>query len=173
MSETTTDANRTAVFAAGCFWGVEAAFRQRLNKGVISTEVGYIGGAVEHPSYKLVCTGSTGHAEAVRVQFDPEQINYDELLAIFWSCHDPTQINQQGPDVGTQYRSAVFYLDEAQRHTAVRSRQQLEASGKFDRPIVTEITGAKHFWPAEEYHQRYLEKIGMSACPTGHAPGGA
>jgi peptide-methionine (S)-S-oxide reductase len=168
MSETNgaTNAIYTAIFAAGCFWGVEAAFRERLGKGVTATEVGYIGGTASHPTYKQVCTGSTGHAEAVRVQFDPKQISYDELLSIFWSCHDPTQLNRQGPDVGTQYRSAIFYLDDDQRGAAEKSKQQRDASARSGRPIVTEITPATHFWPAEEYHQQYLEKNGMAACPT-------
>jgi peptide-methionine (S)-S-oxide reductase len=169
----TSNAIHTAVFAAGCFWGVEAAFRRRLGKGVISTEVGYIGGTTAHPTYKQVCSNTTGHAEAVRVQFDPKQVSYDELLQIFWSCHDPTQLNRQGPDVGTQYRSAVFYLDNSQRDAALESKRLLETAREFTRPIVTEITHATHFWPAEEYHQQYLEKNGMAACPSGHSTGNA
>jgi len=161
-----TNSIHTAIFAAGCFWGVEAAFRQRLGTGVMSTEVGYIGGTAEHPTYKQVCTGTTGHAEAVRVQFDPQQISFDELLEMFWTCHDPTQLNRQGPDVGSQYRSAVFFLDDAQRDAAERSKAMLSDSGRLARPIVTEVTPATHFWPAEEYHQQYLEKNGMAACPT-------
>jgi peptide-methionine (S)-S-oxide reductase len=173
MSETTNAPNaiHTAIFAAGCFWGVEAAFRQRLGKGVVSTEVGYIGGSASHPTYKQVCTGATGHAEAVRIQFDPKLITYEDLLNIFWSCHDPTQLDRQGPDVGTQYRSGIFYLDDAQRDAIEKSKEQLEASGKFTRPIVTHITPATHFWPAEEYHQQYLEKNGMAACPTSQQGG--
>lgn len=163
-----TNAMQTAVFAAGCFWGVEAAFRQRMDNGVIATEVGYIGGTVEHPTYEQVCSGSTGHAEAVRVQFDPDAIGYEDLLDIFWSAHDPTQLNRQGPDVGTQYRSAIFYLDDSQRDAAERAKRERQASGKISKPIVTEISPATHFWPAEDYHQQYLEKRGMAACPTGH-----
>jgi peptide-methionine (S)-S-oxide reductase len=169
MSATTnTDNTETAIFAAGCFWGVEAAFRQRLGKGVIETEVGYIGGHAANPTYKLVCSGTTGHAEAVRVVFDPQQISYEQLLEVFWNCHDPTQVNRQGPDVGTQYRSGIFYANDAQRETAERSRTQLAEAGRFSRPIATEITAATTFWPAEDYHQRYLEKNGIAACPSSH-----
>lgn len=146
----------TATFAAGCFWGVEAAFKAL--DGVASTEVGYTGGDVENPDYKMVCTGATGHAEAVRVDFDPARISYDELLAAFWSCHDPTTRNRQGPDVGTQYRSAIFCHDEDQRRAAEESKAALEASGKYTRPIVTEIVPAGTFWRAEEYHQDYFAK---------------
>jgi len=148
----------TATFAAGCFWGVEAAFRRVA--GVTEVTVGYTGGQTEAPSYEQVCTGRTGHAEAVRVAYDSEQVSYDELLAVFWDIHDPTQHNRQGPDVGTQYRSAIFYHDGEQEAAARASREQAQA--RFDQPIATEITPASAFYPAEDYHQRYLEKRGMA-----------
>jgi peptide-methionine (S)-S-oxide reductase len=152
----------TATFAAGCFWGVEEAFRR--TPGVTSTAVGYMGGRLEDPSYQAVCTDRTGHAEVVQVQFDPDQISYDRLLELFWRTHDPTTLNRQGPDVGTQYRSAVFYHDEAQRESAVAMKQRLDSRGSFRRPIVTEITPASTFWRAEEYHQQYVQKHGGSSC---------
>jgi peptide-methionine (S)-S-oxide reductase len=155
-----------ATFAAGCFWGVEADFR-RL-KGVASAQVGYTGGTTTNPTYKDVCTGRTGHAEAIEIEFDPAQISYDQLLNAFWELHDPTTPNRQGPDVGTQYRSAIFYHSPAQEAAAKASRDALAASGKFKRPIVTEIKPATQFWRAEEYHQQYLEKRGEAAC---HFPG--
>ena len=151
-----------ATFAAGCFWGVEAAFRQV--QGVLETAVGYSGGHYDNPSYKDVCTGKTGHAEVVRVKFDPERVSYDELLDVFWSEHNPTTKNRQGWDVGTQYRSAIFYHDDDQKALATESRDRLEASGKYRKPIVTEITQVSEFYPAEEYHQRYLEKRGLASC---------
>lgn len=151
-----------ATFAAGCFWGVEAAFRQV--QGVLETTVGYSGGHYDNPSYKDVCTGKTGHAEVVRVKFDPERVSYDELLDVFWSEHNPTTKNRQGWDVGTQYRSAIFYHDDEQKGLATESRDRLEASGKYRKPIVTEITQVSEFYPAEEYHQRYLEKRGLASC---------
>jgi peptide-methionine (S)-S-oxide reductase len=151
-----------ATFAAGCFWGVEAAFRQV--QGVLETAVGYSGGHYDNPSYKDVCTGKTGHAEVVRVKFDPERVSYDELLDVFWSEHNPTTKNRQGWDVGTQYRSAIFYHDDEQKALATESRDRLEASGKYRKPIVTEITQVSEFYPAEEYHQRYLEKRGLATC---------
>lgn len=151
-----------ATFAAGCFWGVEAAFRQV--QGVLETAVGYSGGHYDNPSYKDVCTGKTGHAEVVRVKFDPERVSYDELLDVFWSEHNPTTKNRQGWDVGTQYRSAIFYHDDEQKAMATESRDRLEASGKYRKPIVTEITQVSEFYPAEEYHQRYLEKRGLASC---------
>ncbi|MDZ7748506.1 MAG: peptide-methionine (S)-S-oxide reductase MsrA [Halofilum sp. (in: g-proteobacteria)] len=151
----------TATFAAGCFWHVEHAFRQV--PGVIEAESGYTGGHVENPGYKQVCGGDTGHAEAVRVEYDPERVSYADLLGVFWQCHDPTQRNRQGPDVGSQYRSAIFCHDEAQREAAERSRDEQERSGRHRGPIVTEITPASAFYRAEEYHQRYLEKHG-AAC---------
>jgi peptide-methionine (S)-S-oxide reductase len=152
----------TATFAAGCFWGVEDAFRQV--KGVISATSGYAGGTLANPSYHQVCAGTTGHAEAVEVKFDPSVVSYDDLLNVFWSIHDPTTLNRQGPDVGHQYRSAIFYHSTEQEAAAHASKERLERSGKFRRPIVTEITAASTFYPAEEYHQRYFEKHGMSHC---------
>lgn len=151
-----------ATFAAGCFWAVEAAFRQL--KGVAATTVGYTGGTLKDPSYEDVCTGRTGHAEVVQVEFDPEQVSYDELLDTFWSNHNPTTLNRQGPDVGTQYRSAIFYHSPAQQQAAEASKQRLATSGRFQRPIVTEIKPAQDFYRAEEYHQQYLEKRGQTRC---------
>jgi len=145
-----------ATFAAGCFWGVEEAFREA--PGVVSTAVGYTGGTTENPSYEEVCTGRTGHAEAVEVVFHPAQTSYEALLELFWSVHDPTQINRQGPDVGSQYRSAVFYHTPARRQAAEAAKEAAQQSGRFDRPIATEITPAGPFYLAEEYHQRYLQK---------------
>lgn len=146
----------TATFAAGCFWGVEEAFRNV--KGVISMEAGYAGGTVPRPRYEDVCTGKTGHAEAVRLLYDPDEISYDDLLAVFWSIHDPTQKDRQGPDIGTNYRSVIFYHNAEQKRLALQSRDNLARSGKFRRPIVTEIVPATAFWRAEEYHQHYIEK---------------
>lgn len=151
-----------ATFAAGCFWGVEAAFRQV--EGVTATAVGYSGGTTERPTYQDVCTGRTGHAEAVEVTFDPGRVSYDELLDVFWASHDPTQRDRQGPDVGTQYRSAVFVHDDEQKAAALASRERLERSGRLRRPVATEITPASTFWRAEDYHQRYLEKRGLATC---------
>lgn len=153
---------REAIFAAGCFWGVEASFRSL--PGVIDTEVGYTGGSRENPTYGDVCRGDTGHAEAVRVVFDPARIAYGALLKHFFSIHDPTTKDRQGPDVGSQYRSAIFYTDEAQKEAAVRALAELTASGAFGRPIVTEVAPAGVFYKAEEYHQRYLEKTGRAVC---------
>jgi peptide-methionine (S)-S-oxide reductase len=154
----------TATFAAGCFWHVEAAFREV--PGVMDAASGYSGGHAEHPSYKDVCRGDTGHAESVRVTFDPKRVTYDQLLDVFWRIHDPTQVNRQGPDVGEQYRSAIFFADAAQEAAAKASRDRLAASGRFSRPIATRIEPAAPFWRAEEYHQRYLEKHGRAACPA-------
>jgi len=151
-----------ATFAAGCFWGIEAAFRQV--KGVLSTAVGYTGGTTENPTYRDVCTHRTGHAEAVLVEFDPSVVPYDELLDVFWSIHDPTTLNRQGPDFGSQYRSAIFYHNEEQKAAAVASKERLEKSGKYRNSIVTEITPASEFYMAEEYHQQYLEKRGLASC---------
>jgi len=148
-----------ATFAAGCFWGVEAAFRKV--KGVVRTEVGYTGGITENPTYEDVCTGKTGHAEAVQVEYDPSEVSYEELLDVFWSIHDPTTRNQQGVDIGSQYRSAIFYYTAEQKRIAEESKRRLQESGKFDKPIVTEIVPASTFWRAEEYHQCYLEKKGL------------
>lgn len=152
-----------ATFAAGCFWGVESAFRELLGKGVVSTRVGYTGGHYPNPTYKDVCSGKTGHAEAVEVVFDPGTIGYAKLLDVFWSIHDPTTPNRQGPDVGSQYRSAIFYHSPEQKKLAEESRRRLEESGRFSSKIVTEITEASTFYPAEDYHQQYHEKRGESA----------
>ena len=152
----------TATFAAGCFWGVEAAFR--LVPGVTATRVGYTGGTTTNPTYKQVCTDRTGHAEAVEVTYDPARVSYDDLLRVFWETHDPTQRNRQGPDVGTQYRSAIFYHDPEQEAAARASQERLERSGAHKRPIVTEIVPAGIFYQAEDYHQQYLEKRGLATC---------
>jgi peptide-methionine (S)-S-oxide reductase len=149
-----------AMFAAGCFWQVEAEFRQ--TEGVLATEVGYSGGVTEDPTYREVCTDRTGHAEVVRVEFDPSKISYDALLDVFWSLHDPTTVNRQGPDVGSQYRSAIFVSDAEQKNAAEASKARAQERSR--RPIVTEITTATEFYPAEEYHQRYLEKRGLATC---------
>jgi peptide-methionine (S)-S-oxide reductase len=152
----------TATFAAGCFWGVEAAFRQV--KGVKATAVGYLGGVTEKPSYQEVCTDTTGHAEAVEVLFDPETVSYEDLLAVFWDAHDPTQLNRQGPDSGSQYRTAIFYHSAEQEASARSSKEALDAKGTYTRPIATEIVAAGPFYRAEDYHQQYLEKRGVSSC---------
>ena len=144
-----------ATFAAGCFWGVEAAFRRI--EGVTDTSVGYIGGTTENPTYQQVCTGQTGHAEAVRVEFDPSQVSYEDLLKLFWECHDPTTLNRQGPDIGTQYRSAIFTHSPAQVQTALESKEALVSKGVS---VVTEVVSAGAYWPAEDYHQQYFEKAG-------------
>ncbi len=155
----------TATFAEGCFWGVESEFRELMGKGVISTRVGYTGGKTKNPTYKDVCSHTTGHAEAVEVVFDPAKISYKELLDRFWSTHDPTQYYRQGPDVGSQYRSAIFYHSEEQKKQAEESMAALEKSGKCRSKIVTEITPAPEFYPAEDYHQQYYEKKGIApAC---------
>lgn len=156
---------KKATFGAGCFWGVEAAFRQI--PGVLSTTVGYLGGTMDNPTYRDVCTGRTGHAEVVEVSYDDERLTYDDLLTIFWENHDPTTLNRQGPDVGTQYRSAIFYHDEAQKTAAAASKDERERSGRHRKPIVTEITPASAFYSAEDYHQQYLEKRGLSSCHIG------
>jgi len=157
MTDTKTE---QATFAAGCFWGVEAEFRQI--PGVIATTVGYTGGRGERPTYEQVCSHTTGHAEAVLVEFDPAQVSYEELLDAFWRLHDPTQLNRQGPDVGDQYRSAIFFHSPEQEAAAKASREA--AQERFSKPIVTEITEAPEFWAAEDYHQRYLEKRGLASC---------
>ena len=151
-----------ALFGAGCFWGVEAAYRQI--KGVVSTAVGYAGGDFNNPTYRDVCTDRTGHAEVVEVTYDPERVSYDQLLNVFWENHNPTQLNRQGPDVGTQYRSVIFFNSPEQEAAAVASKEQLERSGRYKKPIVTEITPAPTFYIAEDYHQQYLEKRGLSTC---------
>ena len=152
----------TATFAAGCFWGVEVTFRNV--DGVLDARVGYTGGHADNPTYREVCTDTTGHAEAVEVVFDPERVSYDELLEVFWDNHDPTQVNRQGPDYGSQYRTAIFYHSPEQKAAAERSKAALDASGKLPRPVATEIAPAATFWAAEEYHQRYLEKRGQASC---------
>ncbi|KGK42069.1 methionine sulfoxide reductase A [Nitrincola sp. A-D6] len=151
-----------ATFAAGCFWGVELTFSAL--SGVTQTAVGYMGGHTDQPDYKGVCGGDTGHAEVVQVVFDPELISYETLLAVFWQCHNPTTLNRQGPDFGTQYRSAIFYEDEVQRVLAEQSKAEMSAAGVFAQPIVTQILPAATFWRAEEYHQQYLAKRGQGHC---------
>ena len=156
-------ATEKAIFAAGCFWGVEAAVREV--DGVVEAISGYTGGAKEHPTYREVCGDRTGHAEAIEVEFDPAKVSYNRLLDIFWQIHDPTQVNRQGPDVGSQYRSGIFYLTPEQESAAKESRER--AQDQLSRPIATEITQATTFWPAEDYHQRYFEKHGFVGC---HVP---
>jgi peptide-methionine (S)-S-oxide reductase len=151
-----------ATFAAGCFWGVEDAFRQV--EGVTSVTSGYTGGTTKNPTYKDVCGGRTGHAEAVQIEFDPARVSYLELLAVFWKSHDPTTLNRQGPDVGSQYRSAIFFHDPQQEAAARASKDVLIKEGVFKKPIVTEITPASEFYRAEEYHQQYFEKQGIKSC---------
>ncbi len=161
----------SATFAAGCFWGVEAAFRQL--PGVTATRVGYTGGTARSPSYELVCTGSTGHAEAVQVTYDPERVSYDDLLSVFWENHNPTTRDRQGFDIGSQYRSANFFHSPEQEAAARSSRERLDAEGRWRSPIVTEIQPAGDFWEAEDYHQQYLEKRGRSSCTVELAGAGA
>jgi len=151
-----------ATFGAGCFWGVEETFRQV--PGVADTAVGYMGGTTEDPSYREVCGGGTGHAEVVHLAYDPARVTYDELLDVFWGCHDPTTKDRQGPDVGSQYRSVIFFHSPEQEAAARASKERQDAAGRFRRPIVTAIEPAGPFWRAEEYHQRYLEKRGAAAC---------
>ena len=151
-----------ATFGAGCFWGVEETFR--ATPGVTKTSVGYMGGALKKPTYKDVCTDRTGHAEVVQVEFDPALVSYDALLNVFWENHDPTTLNRQGPDYGTQYRSAIFYHSPEQQALAKASKERLDKAGKFRRPIVTLIEPASDYWLAEDYHQQYLAKRGLSHC---------
>lgn len=151
-----------AAFGAGCFWGVEAAFRKL--PGVQKTVVGYMGGHTENPTYKDVCTDETGHAEVVQVEYDPGQLSYDDLLKVFWTCHDPTQLNRQGPDEGSQYRSVIFTYSDSQNAVAQTSKKALLESGKFKKPVVTAIEPAQAFYTAEDYHQQYLEKRGLASC---------
>ncbi len=151
-----------AMFGAGCFWGVEMTFRN--TKGVTAATVGYAGGTKENPTYEDVCRAETGHAEVVEVEFDPSVVSYEKLLDVFWANHDPTTLNRQGPDVGTQYRSAIFYYSPEQKTTAEKSKAAQDQSGRFRRPIVTQIEPAPKFYRAEEYHQRYLEKRGLAHC---------
>jgi len=151
-----------ATFGAGCFWGIEAAFRRV--PGVVDAVVGYSGGEMPNPTYQDVCTDETGHAEVVQVTFDAAKLSYEKLLDAFWAMHDPTQVNRQGPDFGSQYRTAIFFHSPEQEAAATKSKAALDASGKFRRPIATEITPAGKFYRAEEYHQRYLEKRGAASC---------
>ena len=152
----------TATFAAGCFWGIEAAFRNI--PGVVDAAVGYTGGQTKNPTYKDVCTDETGHAEVVQVTFDPSKVSYEQLLDAFWKMHDPTQVNRQGPDFGSQYRSAIFFHSPEQKAAAEKSKAALQASGKLRKPVATEVSPAGAFYRAEEYHQRYLEKRGAASC---------
>ena len=156
---------QTATFGAGCFWGVEAAFRSV--DGVLVSRVGYSGGHAKEPTYRQVCGGGTGHAEAVEVQFDPSKVSYEHLLDLFWKIHDPTTRNRQGPDVGEQYRSAIFFHSREQEVAARRSSEELDRSGLLARPVVTEIAPAGEFWSAEDYHQRYFERMGVASCHVG------
>jgi len=151
-----------ATFGAGCFWGVEATFRSI--PGVVSTLVGYCGGKTDNPTYKDVCTDTTGHAEVVEITFDPAQLSYEQLLETFWKLHDPTTPNRQGPDVGSQYRSVIFFHSPAQEAAARAAKERLDKSGKFRNPVVTQIVPAAPFYKAEDYHQRYLEKRGLASC---------
>lgn len=151
-----------ATFGAGCFWGVEETFRHV--DGVVDTAVGFMGGKTANPSYKQVCYEDTGHAEVVQMTYDPARVSYEKLLEVFWNAHDPTQLNRQGPDCGTQYRSVIFFHTPEQEAAARASKQQMETSGRFRRPIATQIASATEFWRAEEYHQQYLAKRGISSC---------
>jgi peptide-methionine (S)-S-oxide reductase len=154
-----------ATFGAGCFWGVEAAFR--AVPGVLATAVGYEGGTTESPTYQDVCSHTTGHAEVVEVTYDPARVTYEQLLAVFWAEHDPTQLNRQGPDIGDNYRSVIFYHTPEQQATALKSKAEEEASGRHRKPIVTQIVPAATFYRAEDYHQQYLEKRGLATCRIG------
>jgi peptide-methionine (S)-S-oxide reductase len=162
-----TTTHKLAVFGAGCFWGVESAFR--AIEGVVDVAVGYAGGTVPKPNYRTVCSGKTGHAEVVQVEYDPARVSFEQLLEVFWQIHDPTTLNRQGPDVGTQYRSIVFYSDEHERKAAEESKRRLAQSGKLGRPVVTQIVPAAEFYRAEEYHQRYYERMGIA--PSCGIPG--
>jgi len=152
--------HKLAVFGAGCFWGVESAFR--AVEGVVDVAVGYAGGTVPKPNYRTVCSGKTGHAEVVQVEYDPARVTFEQLLEVFWQIHDPTTLNRQGPDFGTQYRSIIFYSDEHERKAAEESKRRLDQSGKLGRPVVTQIVPAAEFYRAEEYHQRYYERMGIA-----------
>jgi peptide-methionine (S)-S-oxide reductase len=151
-----------ATFGAGCFWGVETRFREVA--GVVDAAVGYTGGSTENPDYHAVCSGATGHAEVVQVQFDPQQVSYEELLSVFWSQHNPTTLNRQGPDIGSQYRSVIFVHNEQQRLAAEQSKVELDQSGRWPSPVVTTIEHAPAFYRAEEYHQQYLARRGLDSC---------
>jgi methionine-S-sulfoxide reductase len=158
----------SAIFAAGCFWGVQYYFDQV--PGVVATEAGYTGGNVKAPTYEQVCTHTTGHAEAVRLTFDPEKITYKTLLAHFFRMHDPTQLNRQGPDVGDSYRTAIFYLTDEQKHAAENAIMELSKQGTYSEPIVTEVAPAGEFWPAEDYHQKFAERTGRGMCHIPYEP---
>lgn len=162
ISEVKEEKIDTAAFAAGCFWGVEETFMQI--KGVKNTTVGYMGGKTENPTYKDVCTDETGHAETVLIEYDPAEVSYNDLLKVFWENHNPTTMNRQGPDIGTQYRSVIFFYNDDQKTTAEKSKDELQKSGKYTRDIVTQIIPAATFWKAEEYHQKYLQKHGLQKC---------
>jgi methionine-S-sulfoxide reductase len=158
----------SAVFGAGCFWGVQYYFDQV--PGVIDTEVGYTGGHLDDPSYEAVLTHTTGHAEALKIEYDPEKVSYQTLLKHFFRLHDPTQLNRQGPDVGENYRSAIFYLDDKQKQAAQKMIEKLDRSGKYKKPIVTTLEKFTKFWPAEDYHQKFTQKTGRGACHVDYAP---
>ena len=163
MKEEKTGSNiQTATFGAGCFWGVEETFRKI--KGVVDTKVGYMGGKMQKPTYEDVCTDGSGHAEVVQVKYDPSKVKFEELLDVFWNNHNPTTTDRQGPDEGSQYRSVIFYYTEEQKKTAMKSKENLEKSKKFQNPVVTKIVKASEFWMAEDYHQRYLQKRGVNSC---------
>ncbi len=151
-----------AMWGAGCFWGVESAFRQA--QGVLNVTVGYSGGTLKNPTYEDVCSGNTGHAEVVHVEYDPAQISYPQLLDVFWKCHNPTTLNRQGPDIGSQYRSVIFYYTPEQKTEAETSKEKLKSDGTYKKPIVTQILPAQEFYRAEDYHQQYLAKRGQSSC---------
>jgi len=155
-----TTTHKLAVFGAGCFWGVESAFR--AVEGVVDVAVGYAGGTVPKPNYRTVCSGKTGHAEVVQVEYDPPRVSFEQLIEVFWQIHDPTTLNRQGPDFGTQYRSIIFYSDEHEQKAAEESKRRLDESGKLGRPVVTQIVPAAEFYRAEEYHQRYYERMGIA-----------
>jgi methionine-S-sulfoxide reductase len=159
---------QTAIFAAGCFWGVQFYFDQV--PGVVETQVGYIGGHTPNPSYDAVCSHTTGHAEATRIVFDPAKISYEELLKQFFRMHDPTQLNRQGPDVGDQYRSAIFYEDETQKAAAQKAIDELNKSGRFKNPVATTLEAADKFWPAEDFHQKFTERTGHGMCTVAYEP---
>ncbi|MCW8925124.1 MAG: peptide-methionine (S)-S-oxide reductase MsrA [Xanthomonadales bacterium] len=162
MNDTIELATQVATFGAGCFWGVEARFREV--DGVLDATSGYMGGEVDDPGYKAVCSGKTGHAEVVQVKYDPRRVTYETLLGMFFAMHNPTTLNRQGPDIGNQYRSVVFFYTDKQKDAAHRAIEELEHSGRWPNPVVTAVEPAQPFWPAEEYHQRYLEKHGLGSC---------
>jgi peptide methionine sulfoxide reductase msrA/msrB len=160
--------SETAIFAAGCFWGVQDYFDHV--PGVLETEVGYIGGHVDHPTYQMVSAHVTGHAEGTKIIYNPKKVSFRTLIKHFFRMHDPTQFNRQGPDVGDNYRSAIFYLNEEQKLTAQKIIDKLNQSGRYKKPVVTTLESAVHFWPAEDYHQKYVQKTGIGACHIDYAP---